>query len=173
MVLKVAGCLMILLAGTLQGFYYAKRFQKRVVELQDLILALTSLASYIEHLAMPLTSALKFSVEGLHGAVYDLFVFTAGQMKTKPDLSWQQALAAAWEQSRNQLSLAEPERHILFALAANLPVLNPNGYSALFQTTQEQLREIEKQALVEREKNVKLFRYLGFCGSLTVVILLL
>jgi len=70
------------------------------------------------------------------------------------------------------LALENPEIELLLALGANLGSLNREEQQKYLSMVQDELRKIELEAVKLREQNVKMYCYLGVCGSLALVILL-
>lgn len=171
--LKCVGCLLIILAGSALGFRYANRYEERLQQIKQLTSCLTTLESYIEHVAMPLAKAFAQIVQGLEGPIAELFTRTALAMEHSRQLSPVDALEENFEQLKDDIRLEQPERELLLLLVTKLTVINSKGHSAYFSMTLKQLQDIEEQARQNQVVNVKMFRYLGICGSLILVILLL
>ncbi|MBU2700930.1 stage III sporulation protein AB [Sporomusaceae bacterium BoRhaA] len=171
--LKCVGCLLIIVAGSALGFRYANRYEERLQQIKLLTSCLTTLESYIEHVAMPLTQAFIQIVQGLEGPIAELFMKTALAMEHSRQLSPVDALEENFERLKNDIRLEQPEQELLLLLVTKLTVINPKGHSAYFAMTLKQLQDIEEQARQNQAVNVKMFRYLGICGSLILVILLL
>lgn len=171
--MKLIGICFIIFSGSLLGFRYARRFEIRVKTLSGILLCLTALESYIEHLAMPLPTALRQSAAAGDGAVKQLFIMTANRLDAEQSGTFSMALGESMRQYETELCLAGVEQGLLLTLAAEIGSLNSKGYRSCFLAIGEQLQAIKEQAEQNAAVNVKLFRYLGVCGSLVVVILLL
>lgn len=171
--LKCVGCLLIIMAGSALGFRYANQYEERLQQIKQLTSCLTTLESYIEHVAMPLTQAFTQIVQGLEGPIAELFTKTSIAMEHSRQLSPVTALEETFQQLKNDIRLEQPEKELLLLLVTKLTVINPKGQSAYFAMTLKQLQDIEEQARQNQVANVKMFRYLGICGSLILVILLL
>ena len=71
-----------------------------------------------------------------------------------------------------QLAIDKPEKEILTILGANLGAMNREEQNKYITMIQEQLEKLEQEAVRKRDLNTKMYRYLGVCGGLVVVILL-
>ena len=171
--LKIIGSVLVVMAGGAMGFKLANRYSERPRQIQQLIGCLAALKSYISYVSLPLSEALARSAEGVEGAVADLLHTTANILEDQGWLTPQEALQTAFLQTGGDLVFEKPELEILSVLGANLGLLNREEQQQYICMVQEQLRNIEQDAIRAREQNVKMYRYLGVCGSLALVILLL
>lgn len=110
--------------------------------------------------------------QGVDGVIAQLLCRTAEILKREGWLTPQQAFVQAIAEQEGKLALAAPELELLTALGANLGLLNREEQQKYLLMVQDQLRKIEQEAVRLREQNVKMYRYLGVCGSLAIVILL-
>jgi stage III sporulation protein AB len=171
--LKLTGCLLIIIAGSTLGFQFASRYEERLNQIQQLIHCLTTLESYIEHVAMPLVQAFRQITQGMEGPIADLFTEAAALMENSLQLTPAMALQLAFDKLIDDLRLEQKEQELLLLFAANLVIIDPKGHSPYFAMIRKQLRDIQEQARQNKASNAKMFRYLGICGSLVLVILLL
>jgi stage III sporulation protein AB len=70
------------------------------------------------------------------------------------------------------LVLEKPELELLSVLGANLGAIDRIEQEKYLNMIQEQLRQLEAEAAHISGQNSKMYRYLGICGSLAIVILL-
>lgn len=171
--IKLTGCLLIIIAGSTLGFRFASRYEERLNQIQQLINCLTTLESYIEHVAMPITQAFRQITQGMDGPIAVLFTEAAASMENARQLTPMMALQLAFDKLVDELRLEQTEEDLLLLFASNLVVINPKGHSPYFAMVLQQLRDIQEQARQNKASNAKMFRYLGICGSLVLVILLL
>ncbi len=171
--IKLTGCLLIIIAGSTLGFRFASRYEDRLTQIQQLISCLTTLESYIEHVAMPLSQAFRQITQGMEGPIADLFTEAAALMENSRHLTPVMALQLTFDKLIDDLRLEETEQELLLLFAANLVIIDPKGHSPYFAMVRKQLRDIQELARQNKASNAKMFRYLGICGSLVLVILLL
>lgn len=170
--LKIFGSILVVAAGTMIGFQMAARSSERPRQIRQIISCLASLKSYINYVAMPLPDALVRCVSGTEGPVADLFKNMADILQHDGWMTPQEAINQALFQAKNKLVLSTPETEILSLLGANLGFVNREEQEKYLDMVQEQLAKIEQDAIKMRDQNTKMYRYLGVCGSLAVIILL-
>jgi stage III sporulation protein AB len=170
--LKLLGSLLVVAAGTWAGFALAARYCERPRQIGQLIGCLTALQSYVNYASMPLPEALVHCGGQVDGPVRELFHNTAHTLAASGWLSPRQALAGALEETAPRLAFNNPEREVLLQLGANLGFTNRGEQQKYLTMVLEELGRIEQESRRARDQNVKMYRYLGICGGLAVVILL-
>lgn len=168
---KFIGSILILLAGTLLGFNMAARYTERPRQIRQLIACLASLKAYISYAAIPLPEAMSACTSGARGAVLELFQTTAAILLDRGWLSPKEALEEALSKTPD-LVFERPELELIELLGANLGVIDRIEQEKYLSMIQEQLRQLETEAARCSAQNSKMYRYLGVCGSLAIVILL-
>lgn len=171
--MKVIGSLLVLFSGTYIGFTIAGRFSQRPNQIREIVSCLTSLKSYVNYIAMPLSEALIASTNGINGPVKELFGKMAYLLEQNGCMTPEEAIQSALKDCETILSLGKTEKEILYSLGANLGFINSTEQARYISMVQEQLKEIEREAINYRDQNVKMYRYLGICSSLIIVIILL
>jgi stage III sporulation protein AB len=151
----------------------AGHFNERPAQIRQILSCLTSLKSHVNYMAMPLSEALLSSTKGVDGPVRELFHKMAHLLDENGRITPGEALQHALKDCDNELSLEKSEIEILYSLGANLGFINSEEQDRYISMVQLQLKEIEQEAVHYRDQNVKMYRYLGICGSLIVVIILL
>lgn len=171
--LKAVGSVLIVLSGTYIGFKMAARCKARPRQISQVLSCLAALKSYINYVTMPLPEALSNCVNGIKGPVADLFLDTAVSLKEHGWLTPREAIEEALKNHQHKLALDLPEQEILTILGANLGLVNREEQYKYIGVVEVQLQRIECEAAKLREQNAKMYQYLGVCGSLAVVILLI
>lgn len=171
--LKILGSSFIIFSGTYIGFKLAKKFSERPVQIRQILSCLASLKTYINYVSMPLPEALIICTNGVEGPIKKLFQRTGELLESNGCLNPKKALEYAVEEVRIELSLENAELEILHSLGANLGLINRIEQERYIAMIEVQLQEIEHEAIRYRDQNVKMYRYLGICSSLVVVIILL
>lgn len=167
------GSMLIMLAGAMSGFWYAARCRQRVDETQLLIKGLSELQSYIVYLQMPLPQALHATAGHLQGVLGELFVAWANALENGQGRSVQEALIYAWRLCHPQLALQQPEYQTLLFLSATLGSTDAKEQLRLLVLVIQELQALAAQTAAAYSKDARMYRYLGICGSLALVIILL
>lgn len=171
--LKAIGSVFIILTGSYLGFRMAARCKERPRQISQLLSCLAALKSYINYVNMPLPEAMIKCANGVRGPVSALFLDTAHNLEEHGWLTPKEAIEAALQSHQHALAFDAPEQEILSILGANLGLVNREEQYKYIGVVEIQLQKIEQQAANLREQNARMYQYLGVCGSLTVVILLI
>lgn len=173
MVLKWIGAALILFAGTVYGFAQAAKYARRPKELRQLGNALLTLESEIVYGVSPLPTALERVASSVPKPVSLIFSDAAARMRerqaerTAGD-SWTEAVQSAWP----RLSLMEPEKASLLALAPMLGVTDREDQAKHLRLAVAQLRAEEDAAREEQQRYEKMWRSLGVLSAALIVILM-
>jgi stage III sporulation protein AB len=172
-VIRLAGALLILLAGTMIGYLQAARFAARPRQIRQLIHALQRLETEIQYGQTPLPEALSRLAGVVPEPVAGLFSRAAGQLDRRDGPSvreaWDQALAGGW--SRTAMKAAE--REALARLGASLGGSGRDDQLKHVRLAMLQLQAEEAAAREEQQRYEKMSRSLGVLGAALVVVVLL
>lgn len=170
--LKILGSMLVITAGTAIGFSLASRYVERPRQIRQLISCLSALKSHINYAAVPLPEALSQCTCGVAGPVAEFFHTMSLLLANNGWLTPQAAMEQALKESQ-QLILNQPEREILAVFSANLGSMDQEEQVKSLELVHEQLARLQCEAERLCEQNVKMYRYLGICGGLAVVIILI
>lgn len=171
--LKIAGSVLIVFTTSCIGFQMAARCAGRPRHLRQIISCLGALKSYIIYACLPLHEALNQSTNGIYGPVAEFFQETAAMLEQNGTLTPQQVINKVLGEMQGILMLNRPEIEVLNVLSANLGVINREEQEKYLSMVIEQLVRFENEAVKIRDLNSKMYRYLGICGGLAIVILLI
>lgn len=170
--LKLLGAMMILLAGTLLGFYQASQLAKRPRQIADLIRMLQRLETEILYGFTPLPEALRSTGQSCVTAVGALFVRMGAELQQTAGRSvqqlWGETLAAGWR----ELSLGRGEREILQQLGATLGLTDRDDQVKHLRLAVNQLHGEEELAKDEQKRYERMWKSLGLLMGALVVILM-
>lgn len=169
--LKILGSFIIIATSTYIGFSLAARYAERPRQIRQLISCLSALESHINYVAIPLPEALLQCTCGIIGPVAEFFHTTSTLLVKSRCLTPQAAMDQALKESE-QLIFNQPEREIIAAFSANLGSMDREEQNKSLELVQEQLSRIQYDAEKLCEQNVKMYRYLGICSGLAIVIIL-
>ena len=170
--MKLAGSILVIAAGASMGFNMAARYKDRPQHIRQLINGVVALKSYIRYASTPLAEAFCQSAKGLSGSVCALFEAIGIYLRQEAALTPQEAIVKSMS-SHNQLALKQQEREAFILFGANLGQMNREEQERYCDMIIAQLEKIERDALMLRDQNVAMYRYLGVCGGMTVAILLI
>ncbi|MBP2625542.1 MAG: stage sporulation protein [Firmicutes bacterium] len=170
--IKLAGGVLVLLVSSCIGFQLAARCSGRPQHIRQIVSCLGSLKSYITYASLPLHEALSQCTHGTYGPVAEFFHHTATLLEQNGGLSPQQAINIVLGDMQGRLILKQSELEILGILGANLGIMNRQEQGNYLSMIIEELEKLESEAARLRDLNTRMYRYLGICGGLAIVILL-
>lgn len=171
--LKLLGSMLVITAGGTLGFSLAARYQRRPQQVRQLMNGVLALKSHIRYAATPLAEAFAAATGGLSGVIAELFATIGAYLAQDAGVTPQAAIVRALAAVEPQLALKRQERQAFILFAANLGKMNREEQERYCDMLIAQLEKIEQEALNLRDQNVAMYRYLGICGGMTVVILLI
>lgn len=172
MFLKIAGSMLVLFVTSRIGFRLAARCSGRPEQIRQLITSLGSLKSYITYANLPLGDALRQCTHGIEGTIADFFHSIAMELEENSMSSPQQAIGVVLHKMESKLMFQSTEIEILGVLGANLGMMNRQEQGNYLAMVMEQLERLEGEAVKLRDLNTNMYRYLGICGGVAIVILL-
>lgn len=173
MVLKLAGSLLVLFAGAALGFRRASRCAARPRQLRQLIGCVTSLKAQTSYAAAPLPEGLRACCAGAERAVSAFFCRAAAQLEARCTATPREAFDAALAAGGEALSLAAEDRALLLLLACNLGNTDRAEQRDYLTMVEKRLEILAREAAEARDRNCRMYRCLGICGGLFVVLLLI
>jgi stage III sporulation protein AB len=171
--LKLIGSILVFLVSTYIGFQMASRCQARPRHLRQIISCLGSLRSYIIYACLPLHEAVAQCTNGTDGPVAVFFQNIAIMLEKEATLTPQEVIKRVLSEMRGSLMLKNPEIEVLHVLGGNLGVMNCKEQEKYLSLIIEQLERFENEAIRLRDLNTKMYRYLGICGGMAIVIILI
>jgi stage III sporulation protein AB len=170
--LKFVGALLVLLAGTLFGFFQAQQLSRRPKQIRQLILALgrleTEIAYGFTHLPDALTALSRQSAEPLSrmfGQMADQLNAAAGRSVNE---IWQAAVRDGWKLT----SMKEAEKEIMLQLGVTLGQTDREDQVKHLRLGVAQLQAEEELARDEQKRYEKMWKSLGVLSGALVVILI-
>ncbi|WP_281886652.1 stage III sporulation protein SpoIIIAB [Paenibacillus sp. YYML68] len=170
--LKLVGAAMILLAGTLLGFYQASQLARRPRQISDLIRLLQRLETEIVYGFTPLAAALRTSSQTCSTAVGTLFAAAAealGRSEGRPvQAIWQETMRERWR----ELSLKQGEQEIMLQLGTTLGLTDRDDQVKHLRLAISQLQGEHERAKDEQQRYERMWKSLGVLMGALVVILM-
>lgn len=171
--IKMVGAVCILIACGYIGLKIAGMYKKRVEVLKFLQNGLNLLETEINYGATPLPIALKRISKKLHKGAAILFIHAANKLEENKGIP----ACVAWEEGVNRLNdvtpLTEEEINILTCFGKSLGNSDKEEQLKNIALAKEQLKMVEKCAEVAKEKNQRMWRYMGFCLGAVIVLILI
>lgn len=170
--LKMLGAVIILVAGTLAGFYQAQQFAARPRQIRELILALQRLETEISYGFTPLPEALHRIGSGLREPLKSLFTAGAQYMSPQYGLSAEDSIRKALNTYWKRTSMKSAEREALEQLSSVLGTSDRQDQMKHIALAAGQLKHEEAAAREDQAKYEKMSKSLGLLVGALVVILI-
>lgn len=171
--LKVIGCLIILGASTGIGFTYAEKFRKRTTQLNEIQRCIHQLENEIVYTHTPLPEAIRDVAKKSINPIQQIFKEVADLLFSNEVDNVYEAFSNVLVNQKENLNLKREDVNIILDLAKSLGESDINGQLRMFSLTLENLKKKIKDSESLMNKNVKMYRYLGFSlGAMLVVILI-
>lgn len=170
---KLAGALCIMAASATFGESKARTLARRVKQLEQFQRSLKLLSVEISFSRALLPYAFQAVARKLEPLLCELYDVAAASLLAGDERStseiWDGAVAEIYPQS----SLTPADREIVSSLGVSLGVSDQEGQLKQIGLTLQQLELALETAREQRQRNEKMWRYLGLAGGAALVILLL
>lgn len=171
--LSLLGSAMIIISTTLVGFYYSRGFSYRLKVIRDFQYALTMLQSEIMYSSSPLIEALKYVATKTDGNVSKFFNEFSTLLYKREIEGIQDGFKASINTYKKALMIEEDEIDTIASFLKSLESSDSESQKTSFNITMKKFEAFEKRADEIMKKNEKLYKYLGICSGLLVVIVLI
>lgn len=170
---KIAGALCVMAAAALFGETKARALSRRVAELEQFQRSLKLLAVEISFGRALLPYAFETVARRLGPPLGRLYESAAARLLAGDERSareiWEAAIAEIYPRS----ALTPGDREIVSSLGVSLGISDQEGQLKQIGLTLQHLEIALEEARDKRQRNEKMWRYLGFAGGAALVILLL
>jgi len=170
--LKLIGGIMVVLSSSMIGFIIAGNFKNRPNILRNLQVALSMLESEINYGHLPLPQALKSISKKCDKNVAELFAQVAQNLSSRNGLtaneSWEKSLKEFFSNSY----IVQNDYEILMAFGKYLGSTDKQDQIKNIRLALNNLRQQEISSIQEKEKNEKMWRYLGVLSGIMIFLLL-
>lgn len=172
MLFKLLGGSLVILSCSMIGFLIAGQYQLRPKILRNLQTAISMLETEINYGHSPLPEALKNIAKKCDKGISELFLNTVKYISERSGLTAGEAWEEALEDFFPNSNLSRADMEILSAFGKYLGATDIQDQIKNIKLTLIHLRQQEVAALEERQKNEKLWRYLGVLSGIMVFLLL-
>lgn len=170
--LKILGSIIIIAGATVIGFTYSNIYLQRVKQLRDMQFALNMMETEIAYTATPLTEVLLSVGEKSSIIIKKIFAGMADTLISKKKNSVFEAFMYTYNQMKGEIYLDKEEIEVVSSFMQSLGSSDIEGQKKNFNITIKRLESFEKRAEEIRNKNEKLYRYLGLSFGVLIVIIL-
>ncbi len=171
--IKIIGILLIIGSSTVFGFFYGEKFKRRVKELKELQRGIYVLKSEINFTHSLLPDALYKVYEKCEPPIGDIFLKVSQMLSTNEEKDVYSCFSQCLEERKKNLSLTKEDLGIFMDFTKSLGEMDIEGHNDMLTLTLDNLSKAVEQAEHNIDKNVKMYRYLGFSFGAMVGIILI
>ncbi|WP_291636585.1 stage III sporulation protein SpoIIIAB [Clostridium sp.] len=171
--IKIIACIVILGASTMAGFIYSERLKDRVFQLNEVQRAVYQLQNEITYVHALLPDAFKSIASKSKDPIKELFNKTSELLSDNEYENVYEAMNSAMNSMKSKLSLNSDDINVILDLAKTLGESDIEGQNSIFTLI---IANLKKQIIMSEEfmnKNIKMYRYLGFSFGAMLVIALI
>lgn len=173
MLIKWIGGALVVFAGGCIGFTMASRCAARPEHLRQILSAVVSLRSYMSYAASPLSEGLARCAAGTNRLVAGFFLRAAELLRENYTMTPKEAVERALTEYARPLALKKEDCDTLLLFGCNLGSMDKKEQASYLTMIEKRLAILEREAAARRDADSKMYRYLGVCCSLMVVLLLI
>lgn len=171
MSLRLLGGIMVVVSSSAIGFLIANSYHERPMVLRNLQAALSMLETEMNYGHTPLPKALENVSSKCEIQISKLFFNTRKYLMSREYMA-----SEAWEKALDEFckdcNLSDADLEILRAFGKYLGSTNKENQIRNIELTLSHLRQQEIIALEKKQKNEKLWRYLGVLFGIMIFLLL-
>lgn len=173
MLLRLCVGLVLLFGCGYAGILFSKRFQYRVIQLGELQNALVRLEYDIDYLCIPLGESFEKIAQNTESELKYVFKYIAKRMKDNPGCDMYKLWKRSFSKFCMDLALTDEDVSAVTEFSKMLGMGNREKEKNNIKITQMRLKILEENAKCDAEKNIKMYRGLGFLAGCFLVIVLL
>ncbi len=171
--LKSVICFSIILLSSILGYSFGERYKRRVYSLRELRRAVLQLQNEILYTYTPLPEAIEHVYEKSSGDIKMFFFDLADILRKGSCESVYIAYTAAYKSHCDKLFLSSSDELLLSDLFKSLGEVDIIGHEKIFNLFLETVKGPIEESEELMKKNLKMYRYLGVCVGLGIVIIIL
>ncbi|HBT15398.1 MAG TPA: stage III sporulation protein AB [Firmicutes bacterium] len=169
--MRVLGAILVIASSTIAGWIYSLLLKKRLKILSNLIQCFQWLETEVGYATFPLAEAFSRIGGRIQEETKLLFSGFTDELKElqglTADEAWQRSLAKCQE----HLSLHHEDWALLENFGRTLGNTDQQHQLGAIRQTLEKLKQQEMEAAQNREKNERLYRYLGIAAGVLLVLI--
>lgn len=173
MFLYILACFVVLLGCGALGVVFSGKFKERVNQLSQLQSVMTQLEFDIDFLNITLDESFERISRNIENPLKSVFLYISDRLKKDPVADMQRLWSRAITKYQYDLMLSKEDVDILIDFSKTLGEGNREKEKNNIKLAQMRLKMALERARNEADKNVKMYRGLGFLAGVFIVIVLL
>lgn len=171
MEIKIIGSILVLISGTLTGWYISLQYINRIKQLNQLQAAINFLDAEIGFTQTVLEDALKKTAKNIDYPISRIFYQASHRLSLKEGVSFKKIWIEEVEKNHRINSLTTADKQILIEWGQKIGTTGVEKQEKINQMVLKKLNQMQKKAQKNADKKVKFTRYSGILISLLIIIL--
>jgi len=171
--IKILAAFTVIVCSGAIGLIIAKQYSLRPIQLRNFQFSLQMLATDISYAAIPLPEALLSLSKKTDKRIADVFKLAGEMLNSRVGYTADEAWEYALSQIIPKTALKSADQEILINLGKSLGLSDREDQIKHIQLAITQLEQQISIAQSEKDKNEKVWKYLGFCTGLMLVIFII
>lgn len=171
--LKAAGIIIIIISSTLIGFIYGESLKKRVFQLKEIEQAILQLQSEVLYNHSSLPEVFKNISNKCSKPIGQVFMYVSMLLYENKVDSVYEGFRIAINENKDKLNIKQHDIDIILDLSKSLGESDIEGQNRILNLTLENIKKQIVSAEIAMNKDVKMYRYLGFSFGAVIAILIL
>ena len=172
-VIKTILILTVFLISSFLGYLFANRFSTRVMEINDVLLALDIFETKIKYTYDSLSTVFLYIAGNLKTKMYRIFYIAGEEIRENKNESAGGIFKETVENEKIFLSLKKEDIEILKELGISLGQTDLEGQLKNIHLVRTTMKKQLEHAQNEKNKNYKMYRNLVVLSGLIIIIILL
>lgn len=173
MFLKTLGCILILGSCSLIGFIYGENLRNRLIQLKEIQQALYQLENEIVYTRTSLPEIFFHVAQKCNRPIKNIFLDVSKLLYNNEVNSVYEGFRKAIKLNEDLISLKKEDIDVLSDLAKSLGESDVEGQKSILSLSINNLKKQVNTAEIIMQKNIKMYRYLGFSFGAILVIMIL
>lgn len=173
MFLKTLGCILILGSCSLIGFLYGENLRNRLIQLKEIEQALYQLENEIVYTRTSLPEIFFHVAQKCNKPIKNIFLDVSKLLYNNEVNSVYEGFRKAIELNKELISVKKEDIDVLLDLAKSLGESDVEGQKSILSLSLNNLKKQVNTAEIIMQKNIKMYRYLGFSFGAILVIMIL
>ncbi len=171
--LKILACIMIIGATSAIGFIYGESFKKRTKQLNEIQRCVNQLQNDMVYNHNTLPDAILNVSQKSISPIKNVFEEVSTLLFSNKVDNVYQAFYKVFNKRKEALNLKKGDINVILDLAKTLGECDIEGQRRMFTLALDSLKKQLESSEISMNKNVKMYRYLGFSlGTMVVIILI-
>lgn len=170
---KLLGCLMVIVGCSSIGFLYGETLNKRLKQLKEFEKIILHINNEITYLFTPLPELL-YKISSKSEEPFDHITKKVSKLLSLNEVEdVYEAFHIAIEENRHNLYLKDDDMNLIYDFAKNIGQCDVDGQKSILSYTKINTQKAIEEAEKVRNKNLKIYRYLGVTAGAMLVIMMI